>query len=342
MKNFSLLYIIGVATNDCGLKYSGPSANTNLCHFIGRSHPISTDQTIFDIQLTKYDTWIARTDEKKAKSIYDTILEGEVGYRRDQSKQTSTIFGTKATSNDYNVGVSKKLPTGTTLSTELRNNRNASNSAFTTSPVTHDSTWGITLEQDLGQNLFGIQDRGQVKVTKLDIEQAEYTSIEKIEASIAEVQKAYWDLVLQHEQVQIEEKMVEHAKRLYDLQQEKLNDGLVEIPEAIASEANYKVRKNQLALAQNELRTKTNVLRFLLNVDDASLEITPTEKLQLLSVTHPLEESLKAAFEHRQDYKRANSDIKSHDVQLSMKKNKLWPEINFSATVERNGLGDHF
>ena len=80
----------------------------------------------FDIQLTKYDAWIARTDKNVARSIYDTIFEAEVEYRDNQRKQTSTISGSKTVDNDYNVGFSKKLPSGTTVSVDLDNNQKTS------------------------------------------------------------------------------------------------------------------------------------------------------------------------------------------------------------------------
>ena len=32
----------------------------------------------FEIQLAKYDAWIARTDEGVAESIYDTIFDAEI------------------------------------------------------------------------------------------------------------------------------------------------------------------------------------------------------------------------------------------------------------------------
>ena len=143
----------------------------------------------FDIQLTKYDTWIARTDKQVAESIYDTMFEAEVEYRNDQSQRTSTILGTKTVDNDYDVGLSKKLPTGTTLGVDLENNRNFNNAVFATSPLTHDSTLGVTVEQDLGKNIFGIQDRGDIKITLKDIENAEYTTRRKIEESVREVQE---------------------------------------------------------------------------------------------------------------------------------------------------------
>lgn len=295
----------------------------------------------FDIQLAKYDTWIARTDKNVAESIYDTIFEAEVEYRNNQRKQTSTILGNKIIDNDYNVGLSKKLPTGTTISLDLENNRNFNNATFVSASLTHDSTFGVTIEQELGKNFFGIQDRGDVKITLIDIENTEYTTLDKIENSIAEVQKAYWGLILVIEKVKIEEEMVAKAKKLYDLHQEKLKDGLVEIPEAIASQANYKTRKNALILARNQVRAKGNVLRLLLNIED-DVDIEPTEDFSLPSGNQELLEALKKAFEYRQDYKKAHNEITSKDIELTMKRNNLWPEINLTATLERNGLGDHF
>lgn len=295
----------------------------------------------FDIQLAKYDAWIAATDKNVAESIYDTIFEAEVNYRDDQRKQTSTIFGTKTVDNDYNVGLSKKLPTGMSVSVDLDNSRRFTNSPFTTSPLTHDSTLGVTVEQELGKNFLGVQDRGGVKITLIDIENTEYTSLDKIEQSVAGVQKAYWDLVLQIEKVKIEEAMVTEARQLYDLHQEKLKDGLVEIPEAIASEANYKARKNALILAQNQARAKANVLRLLLNIDDDA-DIEPVDDFGPPAGEEKLLPALKVAFAHRQDYKKAYNEIKSRDIKLIMERNNMWPEINLTATLEKNGLGDHF
>jgi len=122
------------------------------------------------------------------------------------------------------------------------------------------------VEQELGKNFFGIQDRSDIKITKIDIENSGYTSLESIEQTIAETQIAYWDLVLAIEHRNIEKSMVEQAKKLHELHQEKLKDGLVEYPEAFASEANFKNRLNELKLAENEVKTKVNVLKLILNI----------------------------------------------------------------------------
>ena len=296
----------------------------------------------FDIQLAKYDAQIERTKDGVARSIYDTVIESEVKYRNNQLAQTSTLFGTKVVDNDYNVGLSKKLPSGTTISIDMQNNRSWTNSSFATSNPSHDSSLTATVQQDLGKNFLGIQDRGDVKITKIDIENSEYSSLEKIEDVMAETQKAYWDLVLAIEKRNIAEDVADQAQKLYSLHKEKLTDGLVEYPELYASQANYENRLNELKFSENEAKTKENVVRLLLNITDDSSDIVPKDKLSISKVEELLDESLKKAFESRWDYKRKLNDIRSNDISLSMKKNSIWPQINLTASMKRNGLGDHF
>ncbi|MGE0267592.1 MAG: TolC family protein [Candidatus Omnitrophota bacterium] len=296
----------------------------------------------FDIQLSKYDAWIKDTEELKTRSIYDTFLEAKVDYRKDESAQPTIFSGTQTTENDYNIGLSKKFPTGTTIAAEMLNERQSSNSTFTTSPLIHESTLELSVDQALGKNFLGIQDRGEVRLNAIEIENARYTSLTKIEQSVADVQRAYWDLVLQSERVEIEKDMVEQAKKLFDLQQKKLDDGLVELPDAIASEANYERSKNRLLLAQNIYKRKVNVLKLSINSAEAEILIEPVETLSIPELQIISSESLERAFLNRRDYKEVMNDIKSNDILLTMSKNDLWPDINLTASLARNGLGDHF
>jgi outer membrane protein TolC len=292
----------------------------------------------FDIQLVKYDAWIARTREKAAGSVYDTIIAAEAGYRKDKKQRATTLLGPNVEDTDYNIGIEKKLPTGTTLNLDMTNNLNETNSPFAVSPTQYESTLGVAIEQPLGRNFFGLQDRGRIKLTRLDIEQSEYTSLERIEQQLADVQKAYLDLVLENERRRIQEGMVEQARALHQFNQEKFKDGLVESPEVLAAEVNYERRRNELRVIENSLRTKANTLRLLLNITDDDIRIEPTEGLQGEEETVGLEAALKSAFENRYDYKRILSDLKSRDIRLVMNRNSIWPEINLVASLNRNGL----
>lgn len=302
-----------------------------------------TMQNNIDIQIAQYDNKIADYDIDIAESIFDIILYSKVGYTNDQRASTSTLAASKTVDNDYNVGLSKKFNSGTTISSNLTNNRTyVEGSSTASAPISHESNFDLTVRQDLGRNFFGNQDRGNIKLTQIDVENVRYTSIDKIETILSVTQKAYWDLVLQYEKVSIQQDMVSQAKKLYDLHQEKLKDGLVEIPEAIASEANYRKRNNSLILEQNILSSRINVLKLMLNIHDDNLDIEPTDKLSVLDSIVDFNVQLNKAFSQRRDYKVTLNKVKKSDISLALKKNNIYPEINLTASFQRNGLGDHF
>ncbi|MFA5060612.1 MAG: TolC family protein [Candidatus Omnitrophota bacterium] len=316
---------------------------------IRESYPLSLEEATqlalrnnFDVQLAKYDAKISRTNKQSSKSIYDTVIDAEIRYQNDQSKRTSTLMGTKVIDNDYNIGLSKKLPTGTTVGVDMNNNRNWSNSSFVTSSLSHDSSLAVSVKQALGKNFFGIEDRSNIKMTLKDVESAEYVSMEKIENAVIEVQKAYWDLVLEAERLGIAQGIAEEAKKLYDLHEEKIKNGLVEYPELYASQANYKRRLNELKIIQNNFETKGNVLKLLLNIPDDAPVIVPQDILSLSSEKQSNDQSLQKAFASRYDYKKARSVLSKQEIKITLKENSLWPEINLTASLARNGLGDHF
>ena len=295
-----------------------------------------------DIQMTKYDAFISETSLDTAKSIFDVILDANINYQNDQGKKILSSSGTKTVDNDYNIGISKKFSSGTTLEADMDNNRNWTDSSSVSSGLNHNSALGISLTQELGKNFFGIQDRNNISITKLNIENSGYTSLEKIETILSVVKKAYWDLVLQLKKVEIQKDMVGQAKRLYALNRDKLEDGLVELPEVIASEANYKDRINNLALEENFVKTKENILKLLLNINEDNIAIKTTDDYHLDIVDQDFTESLKAAFDNRRDYFRAMNTIKIQDINLVGEKNNILPTINLTASLVKNGLGDHF
>lgn len=296
----------------------------------------------FDIQLARYDAQIAQTDESVAESIYDTILSAEIKYRNDQLARTSSLLGTKVIDNDYNLGLQKKLPTGTTVDLDMTNNRNWTSSSFASFNPSHDSALSVAVTQELGRNFFGLKDRNQIKITKLDVENSGYASLDEIEVSLAQTQKAYWDLVLAIENKRIEGNMVEQAQKLYEINQEKIKDGRIELPELYASEANYKNRLNDLQLAENDLQIKRNKLKLLLNIELSQSALIPKDSLSLNDQKLNLDGALETAFLNRRDYQKALNRIDQKKLNLIMKKNSLWPQIDLTASFTQNGLGDHF
>lgn len=296
----------------------------------------------FDIQLARYDALISGAAQGKAESLYDTILRGDAGYRDSQRAPTSTILGTKITTSEYNLGITKKLPSGTSLDLDLLNARTAGNSAFTASPVTHESAGQIMVTQALGRNFFGVADRGEIRAVLLRIDQAEYTSLEKIQEYLGQAQSAYWRFAQAAQALEFEREVMEQSLGLWKFNQQQMKNGLIENADLLASEASYQQHWNDWLLAGNRLKQSENHLKLLLNISDDHVRLNPTDALVLPASDENPEESLKLAFTHRQDYLRQKIEIEASQIELEVTANQLWPEINLQASFARNGLGDHF
>ncbi|MFC1658538.1 TolC family protein [Candidatus Omnitrophota bacterium] len=296
----------------------------------------------FDIQIARFDAQFKGTDLDSARSIYDTFISASAGLDKDKKKTSSSLLGTQAESRSYNFGISQKLPTGTTLGLDFANQRSWTNSTFTEINPAFDSSGKLSLKQELGKNFFGLKDRSDIKITKIDIENAQYTSLDKIEQALSIAQQTYWEVAQRLVQVEIRKGMLLKAEELFGINEDKFKKGIIEKPQLIASEANLRQKEIDLILAENELEFSMNKLKLLLNLDNPDTAVLPQETLGLFIEPQDLAQSLNSAFQNRRDFLKARNEAESQKIKLVMQKNNLWPEINLEASVTRNGLNNHF
>ncbi|MFH1578376.1 MAG: TolC family protein, partial [Candidatus Omnitrophota bacterium] len=296
----------------------------------------------FDIQLAQFDAQSKAEDLGVVESIYDTLISAEANLTDDQNKASSAFAGTKSETRNYNFGVSQKLPTGTTLGMDFANQRSWSNSAYVTTNPAYNSSVELSIKQELGRNFFGIEDRSNIKVTKIDIENAQYTSLDKIEGVLSEVSNVYWQVAQYRDVAAIRDDMLLKAEELYQANKQKILKGIIELPQLLASEANLKQKEIDLILAENKLQSYINELKLFLNLEDGDKLVLPKEELSLIIQPVKLSEALQTAFKYRRDYIKAKNEIIAKEITLVMEKNGLWPEINLEASVNRNGLSNHF
>ncbi|UCC95243.1 MAG: TolC family protein [Candidatus Omnitrophota bacterium] len=295
-----------------------------------------------DIQIVKFDAYIKRYDLDKAQSIFDTFLNLEANYTDDQKKPASIILGTKTLQNKYKVSLEKKLPTGTLLKLEGSQERDWSNSAFVSVNPATDAKATISLSQSIGKNFFGLADRLGIKITKLDIENSDWTSLDDISEALAAAQRAYWNLALKEEELKIKRALLGEARALHDIFKEKFDVGLAEEPDVFASAANLKLRENEVLVAELERNTAKNDLLFLLNENNTDIQIKSRDTLDVSPSRISLGSALTEAIDNRRDYKRAKNYVLANKLDIILKKNSLWPEIDLEASFARNGLSTKY
>ncbi len=294
-----------------------------------------------DIKIAQIESEIAGQDVLLSEAIFDTFLSASATYSDDQRVPENVLFGTKNLVTDYKMGATKKLPTGTELGVSYVDERRWTNSTFTTENPIHDAELSFSLRQPVLKNFFGFVDRQSVKLAKIEAKIKDIQAFDRIENAVADIQKAYWELAYYYQTVAFRTELFKQAEELYNTYSEHLKTGLVETTNVYETEANMRIRKAELLISENNLITASNKLKLLL-YDDGDYVISPEEKLEVPGGKVDLVESLNTAFIANREYLIKKKSLESKKVNLKMKKNSLWPQVDLVGTFSLNGVDRKF
>lgn len=287
-----------------------------------------------DIQVLNYEIEMSKNIELRAKSVFDTYLNGALEYSNNKKVLFAQDSGTYSKSKSYSLGLRKKIASGTELTLAARHDklddylyakRNQADLQF-------------TLKQSLGKNFFGLADRAKVDIAKLSSELIRSISEESIEQQIARVQRAYWFLSLQNAYASINKKMYDQALELYKIYEDKKEQGAAEEADFLAIKANLKNRERSVLVSVLERDNAKNDLLSLLNHDDLSIDLKTVPLNYNTDSTYELIESMNVAMQNRRDYERSKLNAQQNQVDIKLKKAALWPQIDLKASYSANGI----
>jgi outer membrane protein len=305
---------------------------------------LSLDDTIdiclernLEIQIARLELSIKETDLPTALARYDTEVEFDIDHEQDEAERASVIQGSKSDTTRYNFAFKRLLRFGTTLAMNFFNQRQATNSSFSSINPSYDTDFEVSLAQPLLKNKGGLIDQSEVAITRIEIEKMDQDTQDKIEEVLFECEKAYWELVRSHEQVDLKTQSLQKAQRFFNINKERLRTGLVEKPDVLAAEANVREKELDVLIAENNFVSRSHDLSLILNLKIEG-KIMPTESPEFYEQPAFLDKSVVEAFTNRRDYLNAQKNIKEKNIALSMKKNERWPQLDLTATLTGNGL----
>ena len=295
----------------------------------------------FEVKLAKLDLYVAETELMYVEAVFDTFLYGGVGWTEDKRQEVSVFAPDKDLLNEYYAGVTKTLPTGTEVTVEAGDTRLWNNTPFVAKNPSHTAELSFEIKQPVGKNGFGYVDRKKITLTKLAIKNADLEMKDRIEALIAEVERSYMDLVFAKRSLDIFTGILEKAKNLYEVDRKNLDIGLREKVDLFSSEANVATREAEVLVAENNYKRAEENLKLMMNMSDEA-RIAPAEAFSYGYMDKSLPVCLKEAFEKRRDYYMKKRDVEIMGLNLKIKTNEKWPEIDLIASMAMNGCETKF
>lgn len=272
-----------------------------------------------------------------SKSIYDSRFNMFAEYVHDREQTPNIVFGDRQLRGIAGVSLEKLLPTGTWVKIEGATERNSTNSPFVTLSRYYDSYGSLEFNQPLLKNAFGYIDRKRVQQVKINVKRFDYQTLDGIEELLYGIRLEYWDLKFAFENLRARLKALRKAQDFFQITHDKLDVGLTEKPDVFAAEANVRTRVLEVLEAENEVKSKSENLRILLNLPEVPL-VYPSEELSFKPVEVDVAEALEKAYENRRDLKQLEIALESQTIEKKIRANERLPDFSFDGGYTSNGL----
>lgn len=283
-----------------------------------------------------------RLDPVKVLANYDWKALVESGFEKD--KQASLLTGTSQSIATYDryqtkASLTKPFTTGTTLGLEL--SRLSQKVEFDTLPAQvppNEQTLdiaGITLEQSLLGNFFGVADRGTVNAAELNYKASEITRADKLEDAVLEALRQFWDSYVAQESFREAVNSRDRYQKLVDAVKRKTSLGYSNPGDLPQVQAEFETREQKVKTTSLDYLKNTENLLTLLALDsdteirfEIPTEIPPVPKLPAKKV-----EELRAIRSQKLKVEAAEQSLKAAN-------SSSYPTLNFVGKAYTSGVDE--
>lgn len=284
-----------------------------------------------------------------AVASFDPSISGSVSVEHlTQPESSRVLYGVPSLQLNQTLSsfeYAQSFPTGTTLSVELENVRDAENSASLNPNPTLTAYYRVALQQPLLAGFgFGPNLRF-LRIARNDRTISDIAFKDQIISTITQVANIYWDLVSAYEDEQVKERSLRFAQD--ELASDRQQLALAAIPalDVNKAEGEAAARDGDLTIAKTALQLQESLMKNALtkNLDNATLEempVIPTETVavETAAATQPLADLVDRALRNRPELAESTIELLNSNISRAAARNALLPTVNLEAYYGGSGL----
>lgn len=295
------------------------------------------------VRLLTLELLAKKEDLPQALARYDTELKIAGDHTVDKLKRTSAFFGNRTDTSHWNLGLEKKIPTGTTMGFQFLNERervyNPSAASGVPTAPTYEPILEWKLKQSLGENWAGGLDRSEVKQVRFQIDALDFETRHKANRLTAECLEIFYQWAAAEKAVHISQTSLNAAREFFRLTLEKEKLGTAEKTDRLGAEALVFRREALLADAQSGLEAREAELKSMLNIPLESRLQKETGDLGLQEFSEA--QAIEKALNQRLDFQSQKQKLEEKKMALVVAKKKRWPAIDLESTLQLNDVQRH-
>ena len=316
-----------------------------------------------DLQLQRLTEERARRDRRVADAAFDPLFRTSYTLARfrqpsvsflDFGSTSSTISVNAVASDNWSMGVSGILETGTQYSVTAGGSRsdNPDSSIFSLNPR-YSSSFELQVTQPL---LRGFGDDSVLADVRIATRNAEISRLElrrRVEDTLVAVVNAYWDLLFARKDLEVKEQALVEANELLEINQRKLQVGNGTEFDVIDAEANIETQRAGIIDSRNTRDNAQDSLLDLINSPNyrrggvenplfLDVQIVPVTEPDLEDLRISLEDSVDTALNHRLEIQQQVLGIQNAEDTYQRAADDALPRFDLTGSWTNSGLEGDF
>ena len=283
-----------------------------------------------------------------ARAAFSPTVTSQYQYNNASNPNNSTLEPGLTTlttvRQNYNAGITQPLNWhGANAGLNFTNNRQATNSTQTVLNPSYGANLAATFSLPLLAGFKIDATRNTLKTTAIQRQIADVQLLTTVENTKANVRTAYWNLRQSIEQIEIQQRALDLANRLFQDNRIKVEIGTLAPIDSVQSEAQVATAEQQLLNAEITWRTAELALkRLLVNGPEDSLyknTINPTERATVVPQSVDIPGAVQSAISQRTDLVQSRKNLEISQLGLDLSKNQTKPSLAFNTSYTLAGQG---
>ncbi len=280
---------------------------------------------------------------------YDPNISGTMGIEHlTQPLANLQIYGVPSLQQNtgiFNLQYQQAFATGTSVTFETNNNRQATNSTFTNLSPALGSYYRVTIQQQLLSG-FGLGPNLRfLHIAKNNKKISDIAFKDQLVATVTQISNMYWDLVSAYEAERVTEQSFSFAQQSLSNAQKQLQLEAVPAMDVMRAEAEVSRRDQDLLIAKTTLQLQESLMKNAItkNLDDPVLEsmpVVPTDRSTLTGTEadQAVQDLINEALRDRPELAESDIDLVNRQISRQAAKNALLPTVSAVGFYGGTGL----
>ncbi|MDX2033378.1 MAG: TolC family protein [Blastocatellia bacterium] len=302
-----------------------------------------------DIEVERLNVQMNEFDVKGSMGAYDPTVSATFFYDRRNTPVANPLAGGEnggllTDSVTGNASLLQRVQQhGGAFQATFNNDRATTQNLFNAINPQYTSSFNLSFTQPLMRNREIDPFRRQIKLVKkrLDISDSQFR--QRAIEIIAQVQRAYWDLVFARRDREIKRESVDLAQTQLEHNQRLVEAGTLAPADIISARVELERRRDEAEAAVDAIQRAENALKALMLLPgDGDLwqtEVVPVEQPQVeTSFSVPLPDAIQLAFQNRPEMEQFRLRGELNKIDVDFFRNQIKPQVDFVVSYGAVGV----